>query len=233
MVNVILKRCDYLNDKERLEIADVFTHSFNVDGDIDKCLNHYFSNIRSVLLAIDNGKIVAFHFYQTKVIDGIKVHHFSLSGKLPNLPKGIQSKFGMYILKRNMYKLLMPTPVYVAGVANSPKSYNNLYKLRGICFPDVQQQKQINPFLNLYQNIASALNMHGIDDRGILPNRMQALGFKLIFAQSVGNNSSKLHKDYIDYVRDYDNGMFTLVKVRPWIDVPCYIFRVIKSKIIS
>lgn len=205
----------------RAAMEGVFVRAFQVDGDPGQCLEPYFQKVESVLLAWDRSDLLGFQFYQSVAVDGETVHHFSLAGRLPDLrARGLQGKFGRFLIQRCIWRTLPWRPVWIAGVSNNWRSYFNMRAIGGRLYPDVLHPDAGNSFGAFYTRVATALSLPAPDERGILRNRMQGLGFGL----RDDNATDKRGTAYAAYLGgDLRHGLFALIRIVPLIDVPAYV----------
>lgn len=223
MSEIYLRLCNpnSLNDAVRNRMADVFVRAFQVDGDPSACLAPYFEGIRGVLLAWRGGELLGFQFYQCVSVGGETVHHFSLAARIPGLEaRGLQKRFGRFLIGRSLWRTWPWRPVWIAGVTNNWRSYFNMRAIGGSIYPDVLHPAAPNCFGEFYARMAVALALPAPDGRGLLRDRMQGLGFGLRAEEGLDARGTA-YADYLD--GDLRHGLFALVRIVPIRDVPAYL----------
>ena len=165
----------------RCAVASVFAQAFTLQNSAEACLIPYFTRVRQIWIARRWGTLVAFQFYQRLTVDRYDVHHFSLAAKLPSpAGRGVQARFGRFLIGRFAWRTAPWRPVLLAGVTNNIRSYANMYGVGCTVYPDVLRPSCQNPFGDLYQRVGEALGFISLDARGVLRNRTQGMGFDLI-----------------------------------------------------
>ena len=213
-----------LTETLRAGVDRVFRAAFQVPPGRDDILSPYFAKFGQVLLVTNGAELLAFQFYRHARIGARDVHHFSLAACLPDSAfRGVQRRIGRFLIGHAILSTPPTRPLYLAGVTNSSRSYANMYAIGRTRFPDILDADAANPFGDYYVQVADQLGLPRPDARGILPGRMQQIGFSLRRDLSDGG---KLANAYLDYVGgDVDQGVFTLVRVVPLADVPRYLLR--------
>jgi hypothetical protein len=221
-MHVMLLRCRDLDDRTRRGLGEVLGRSFSCD-DPDRVLGQYAEAVGNVFVARDDGgRVVGFQFYRRLTVRGRAVHHFSLSGRLPDARyRGLQSRFGTHLVRRAVMRTPPWRPVFLAGVANSPKSYANMHAVGGRIHPDVLRPVAPNPFGDWYGAVAEAVGLEGVGPDGVLRGRMQALGMGLVADPATRGGLADAYADHVG--GNLDDGVFTLVSLLPARDLPGYL----------
>lgn len=213
-------RCQDVDASTRAGIVQVFGRAFDAPSP-NEPIAAYLSSIDQVLVARNGDAVVGFQFFQRRQVDGIDVHHFSLAGRLPGARyRGMQAAFGRAVVHRAIWTTVPWRATWVAGVTNSVRSYANLRAVGGRCFPDVERPAA-NPFGERYRAAAEVLGIRPVDPRGVVPDRMAALGF----ARRPDDQAHVLDAAYDAWVGDRDNGLFVVAEIVPVRDVPRYVAR--------
>ena len=225
-LRIDLRESSGIDAKTRHAVEEVFSEAFQVEADARECLAPYFCKVMGILLAWRGERLVGFQFYQvvTDPEEGFPVHHFSLSAKRPGTEGGgLQKRFGRLVMRRHFLSTPPWHPVWLAGTTNNARSYANMHAAGGTIFPDILAPQAPNPFGRRYRRIAAQLGMEPLDERGLLPNRMQGLGFGLAASPENRHPMGAAYSNYVGH--DLRHGVFVLVKLTPWIDVPRHAVR--------
>lgn len=212
------------------DLYSVFSKAFS-----NVCIQQlelYLNSQSSVLLVYDNGIAIGLCFYTLRRTKKDVVLHFSMSGKNPDAPKGLQFMMGNYIYFNNLKFLDLFKRVNFTTVSNNPRSYLNMKKFLMPVFPDVS--KSSIELTENYFKLADRLGFgKDINPRGILKNRTKLVfDIKIKKSELIIESLDKPALDFLDYIdRDTSHGVFVMVSGIPLIDIPMYYIRKLFGRI--
>lgn len=218
---VTIEATGLLSKESRHQLTGVCHEAFLVPTGGPDPLSQYYRKCEYVAVLREADRIVAFQFFRKLNVKGLPVCHFSLAASSRNAElRGAQRQMGRAILARALLRRPW-APTYLAAVCNSARSYANICVGR-VRYPDVSSEGP-NPFGDYYFAVAAALEIPVPDSRGIIPGRMQSLGF---LVRNDPLNGHALAADYARYVGgDLNNGVFSLVRLIPVRDLPVYLMK--------
>lgn len=219
---VAIEATGLLSNESRHQLTGVCHEAFLVPKGGPDPLSQYYRKCEYVAVLREADQIVAFQFFRKLNVKGLPVYHFSLAASSRNAElRGAQRQMGRAILARALLRRRPWAPTYLAAVCNSARSYANICIGR-VRYPDVSSEG-LNPFGDFYFEVAGALGIPIPDSRGIMPGRMQSLGF---LVRNDPLNGHALASDYARYVGgDLNDGVFTLVRLIPARDLPVYLMK--------
>ncbi len=219
-IDIRLRPTNDLDDWELSQLRAVFAEGFDTLPDVAPDLEPYLKTIAGVLIARQGPTIMGFQFYQQVVVEGRRVHHFSLSAKRRIAPHGLQMRLGRRVIARAILRTAPWRPIYIAGCTNDVRAYANFHRL-GPCFPDVEQPGRANPFGEWYFDVSRRLGFQRPDASGRLPSRMAAMRFGLRSVEI----ASTLGDAYRTFVGgDLRIGVFVMIEARVWRDLPKFVW---------
>lgn len=219
---VAIEATGLLSKESRHQLTGVCHEAFLVPKGGPDPLSQYYRKCEYVAVLREADQIVAFQFFRKLNVKGLPVYHFSLAASSRNAElRGAQRQMGRAILARALLRRRPWAPTCLAAVCNSARSYANICIGR-VRYPDVSSEGP-NPFGDFYFEVAAALGIPVPDSRGIMPGRMQSLGF---LVRNDPLNGHALASDYARYVGgDLNDGVFTLVRLIPVRDLPVYLMK--------
>ncbi len=227
-------QCSSATIEERKDILSIFGQSF-VSSDPEAHIESYLRSVECVLIYYHLGNASAFLFYQKKCTNGFQVLHFSLSGKTDKSPRGVQRKLGSYLYFRYLFQWTkLFTTSALCTVSNNPRSYLNMRAIAPRIFPDILNPTKSFPNRALYRKTAENLNLNNLQDNGLIPGRCQNLGFRIRNDQTSLQSLDSRGLKIMEYLNsDADNGVFVMVCVRPWIDIPLTVINQLRKSILK
>lgn len=219
---VTIEATGLLSKESRHQLTGVCHEAFLVPTGGPNPLSQYYRKCEYVAVLREADRIVAFQFFRKLNVKGLPVCHFSLAASSRNAElRGAQRQMGRTILARALLRRRPWAPTYLAAVTNSARSYANIC-IGWVRYPDVSREGP-NPFGDYYFEVAAALGLPVPDSRGIIPRRMQSLGFLVRDDPITGHGLASSYTDYVG--GDLNDGIFTLVRLIPMTDLPAYVMK--------
>jgi hypothetical protein len=209
-----------LTEQDWAQLALIVERAFDVKTRVSSLLSRLKHQIANVILVREGRDILAFQFYQSFDIDGVRVHHLGLSAKRdqPQL-RGVQKRIGRALVRRNLKALAHPgRPFALIGICNNPKTYSNFLAFGDHIFPDVRAPSTLCAVPDLYAKAAERLRLDSLDrTTGLLPGRAESVGLFISTNSFEREKNDPVFEGYRAYVDgNFQTGVFTMVSSTPW-----------------
>lgn len=233
MAKVIAKGVESLTPEEREVVTQLISDVYELSVPADTLLEKYCATVPRIILGREAGELIAFQFYQSFNIGGCEVFQFSLAGKASNYhKKGLQQAFGRHLILCSLPRLLNPFRHFaIVGISNNPKTYRNMLLAGGEVFPDVNYPGRPFKYRDLYQQVASRLQIQGLNlSTGVVRDRCGSLGLKLR-PTAFDSRDDRLHQGFMEYIDgDVNHGILTMVVSSPFTSARALLARQLKPR---